>query len=307
MNIMTAMLATVVNFTTQTACHPADFKHYDTATLRDRFVMENVMEPDKINVTYTMYDRFVYGGAMPVEKDLVLEPFDALKAEHFLDRREMGVVNVGGKGVVVADGVEYALDFKDALYLGCGTKDVVFRSADKANPAKFYINSALAFRKFVNQRITTDEAKAKAHPEEWTLGNKIFAGKLEESNDRVINQLIVWPVMSKREGGGVNQLQLGLTELKPGSVWNTMPQHTHQRRMETYFYFNVPQGQAVCHQIGEPQEQRIVWLHNEQAVANPEWSVHSAAGTSNYMFIWGMAGENLNYGDMDKVPVLDMR
>ena len=307
MNIMTAMLATVVNFTTQTACHPADFKHYDTATLRGRFVMENVMEPDKINVTYTMYDRFVYGGAMPVEKDLVLEPFDALKAEHFLDRREMGVVNVGGKGVVVADGVEYALDFKDALYLGCGTKDVVFRSADKANPAKFYINSALAFRKFVNQRITTDEAKAKAHPEEWTLGNKIFAGKLEESNDRVINQLIVWPVMSKREGGGVNQLQLGLTELKPGSVWNTMPQHTHQRRMETYFYFNVPQGQAVCHQIGEPQEQRIVWLHNEQAVANPEWSVHSAAGTSNYMFIWGMAGENLNYGDMDKVPVLDMR
>ena len=307
MNIMTIMLATAVNCTTQTACHPDDFRHYDTATIRSRFVMENVMEPDRINVAYTMYDRFVYGGAMPATKDLALEPFDALKAEHFLDRREMGVVNVGGKGVVVADGVEYELDFKDALYLGCGTKDVVFRSVDKANPAKFYINSALAFRKFVNQRITTDEAKAKAHPEEWTLGNKIFAGKLEESNDRVINQLIVWPVMSKREGGGVNQLQLGLTELKPGSVWNTMPQHTHQRRMETYFYFNVPQGQAVCHQMGEPQEQRIVWLHNEQAVANPEWSVHSAAGTSNYMFIWGMAGENLNYGDMDKVPVLEMR
>lgn len=307
MNMLAVILATTVNFTTQTACHPDDFKHYDTSTIRSRFVMEKVMEPDRINVTYTLYDRFVYGGAMPVTKDLVLEPFDALKAEHFLDRREMGIVNVGGSGVVVADGVEYALDFKDALYLGCGTKEVVFRSLDKANPAKFYLNAALAFRKFVNQRITTDEAKAKAHPEEWTLGNKIFAGRLEESNDRVINQLIVWPVMSKREGGGVNQLQLGLTELKPGSVWNTMPQHTHQRRMETYFYFNVPQGQAICHQMGEPQEQRIVWLHNEQAVANPEWSVHSAAGTSNYMFIWGMAGENLNYGDMDKVPVLEMR
>lgn len=307
MNMLAVILATTVNFTTQTACHPDDFKHYDTSTIRSRFVMEKVMEPDRINVTYTLYDRFVYGGAMPVTKDLVLEPFDALKAEHFLDRREMGIVNVGGSGVVVADGVEYALDFKDALYLGCGTKEVAFRSLDKANPAKFYLNAALAFRKFVNQRITTDEAKAKAHPEEWTLGNKIFAGRLEESNDRVINQLIVWPVMSKREGGGVNQLQLGLTELKPGSVWNTMPQHTHQRRMETYFYFNVPQGQAICHQMGEPQEQRIVWLHNEQAVANPEWSVHSAAGTSNYMFIWGMAGENLNYGDMDKVPVLEMR
>ena len=307
MNMLAVILATTVNFTTQTACHPDDFKHYDTSTIRSRFVMEKVMEPDRINVTYTLYDRFVYGGAMPVTKDLVLEPFDALKAEHFLDRREMGIVNVGGSGVVVADGVEYALDFKDALYLGCGTKEVVFRSLNKANPAKFYLNAALAFRKFVNQRITTDEAKAKAHPEEWTLGNKIFAGRLEESNDRVINQLIVWPVMSKREGGGVNQLQLGLTELKPGSVWNTMPQHTHQRRMETYFYFNVPQGQAICHQMGEPQEQRIVWLHNEQAVANPEWSVHSAAGTSNYMFIWGMAGENLNYGDMDKVPVLEMR
>ena len=179
MNMLAIILATTVNFTTQTACHPEDFKHYDTATIRGRFVMENVMEADKINVTYTLYDRFVYGGAMPVTKDLVLEPFDALKAEHFLDRREMGVVNVGGSGVVVADGVEYALDFKDALYLGCGTKDVVFKSLDKANPAKFYLNAALAFKKFVNQRITTDEAKAKAQPEEWTLGNKIFAGKLE--------------------------------------------------------------------------------------------------------------------------------
>ena len=305
--ITSLLLATAVNFTIQTACHPDDFKHYDTTTLRDRFVMEKVFEADRINATYSMYDRFVYGGAMPVDSRLELEGFDALKSKHFLDRREMGVVNVGGKGVVVADGVSYDLDFKDALYLPCGTESVVFSSVDAANPAKFYFNAALAFKRFVPQLITTDEAKAKADPAKWTLGNKIHAGSLAESNDRVINQLIVWPVMNKREGGGVNQLQLGLTELATGSVWNTMPQHTHQRRMETYFYFNLPATQAICHQMGEPQEQRIVWLHNEQAVANPEWSVHSAAGTSNYMFIWGMAGENLDYGDMDRVPISAMR
>ena len=147
------------------------------------------------------------------------------------------------------------------------------------------------------------------HVKPWKgiLDNYIKAGSLAESNDRVINQLIVYPVLAKVAGGGCNQLQMGLTELKPGSVWNTMPQHTHARRMEAYFYFNVPAGQAICHQMGEPQEQRLLWLHDEQAVASPEWSVHSAAGPSNYMFIWGMGGENLNYGDMDKVPLLEMR
>ena len=293
-----------INYSVQTACHPADVKHYDTATLRERFVMEKVMAPDEINLTYTMYDRLVYGGAMPVKGELKLDTFDALKAEHFLDRRELGVINVGGPGEVVVDGEVYALEFKEALYVGCGKKDVRFRSADAANPAKFYINSAPACKQFATQRITCDQNCRKAG---YTIGNCIKAGSLEESNDRVINQLIVNPVLSKVPGGGVNQLQMGLTELKPGSVWNTMPQHTHARRMEAYFYFNVPKGQAVCHQMGEPQEQRLVWLHNEQAIASPEWSVHSAAGTSNYMFIWGMGGENLNYGDMDKVPVLEMR
>ena len=304
MNILTMMLATTVNFTVQTAVHPDDFKHYDTEKIRDRFVMKKVMEKDKINLTYTMYDRLVYGGAMPVEKELTLEPFDELKAEHFLDRRELGVINVGGPGVVTVDGSVYALEFKEALYVGCGKKMVAFKSLDKSSPAKFYINSAPAYKEYVTQRITSDQNCTKPG---YTIGNFIKAGSLKESNARCINQLIVYPVLSKVPGGGCCQLQVGLTELQEGSVWNTMPQHTHNRRMEAYFYFNVPEGQAICHQMGRPQEQRLVWLHNEQAITSPEWSVHSAAGTSNYMFIWGMAGENLNYGDMDKVPVLEMR
>ena len=301
---MLAVHATEVKYSVQAACHPDDVKHYDTAKLRERFVMEKVMVPDEIRVTYTMYDRLVYGGAMPVERELTLEPFAELRAEHFLDRRELGVINVGGAGVVTVDGTAYALDFKEALYVGCGKKEIRFRSLDKAKPAKFYLNSAPAHKEYVTQRITSDQNCTKPG---YTIGNCIKAGKMEESNDRVINQLLVAPVLTKVAGGGCNQLQMGLTELKPGSVWNTMPQHTHNRRMEAYFYFNVPEGQAICHQMGRPQEQRLVWLHNEQAITAPEWSVHSAAGTSNYMFIWGMGGENLNYGDMDKVPLNAMR
>ena len=243
MNMIAIMLATTVNFTVQTAVHPDDFKSYDTAKTRERFVMEKVMAPDEINVTYTMYDRLVYGGAMPVEKELTLDTFDELKAEHFLDRRELGVINVGGPGTVTVDGEKYDLEFKEALYVGCGKKDVKFASKDKANPAKFYLNSAPAYKEFVTQRITSDQNCKKPG---YTIGNYIKAGKMEESNDRVINQLIVNPVLTKVPGGGVNQLQMGLTELKPGSVWNTMPQHTHNRRMEAYFYFNVPEGQASC-------------------------------------------------------------
>ena len=315
MNTLTILLATTVNFTVQTATHPDDFQNFNTEKIRSRFVMEKVMAPDEINVTYTMYDRLVYGGAMPVGKELTLDTFEELKAEHFLERRELGVINVGGSGVVTVREIgdtasvqqqekAYELEFKEALYVGCGKKVVTFRSLDKANPAKFYLNSAPAYKEFVTQRITSDQACKKPG---YTIGNYIKAGKMEESNDRVINQLIVAPVLAKVAGGGCNQLQMGLTELKPGSVWNTMPQHTHNRRMEAYFYFNVPEGQAICHQMGRPQEQRLVWLHNEQAITAPEWSVHSAAGTSNYMFIWGMGGENLNYGDMDKVPVIEMR
>ena len=304
MSAMTVILAATVNFSVQTATHPDDFKSFGTELIRERFVMEKVMSPDEINITYTMYDRLVYGGAMPVEKELLLASFDELKSEYFLDRRELGVINVGGPGVVTVDGAEYALDFKEALYVGCGRKTVKFKSVVKANPAKFYLNSAPAYKEFVTQRITADQNCKKPG---YTVGNFIKAGTLKESNARCINQLIVYPVLSKVEGGGCCQLQMGLTELQEGSVWNTMPQHTHNRRMEAYFYFNVPKGRAICHLMGRPQEQRLVWLGNEQAITSPEWSVHSAAGTSNYMFIWGMAGENLNYGDMDKVPVEEMR
>ena len=296
--------ATEVNYKVQTAVHPDDFKSYDTTKIRDRFVMEKVMAPDEINVTYSMYDRLVYGGAMPVTKALDLDSFLELKSDNFLDRRELGVINVGGTGVVTVDGEDYELAFKEALYVGCGKKKVTFKSLDPKNPAKFYLNSAPAYKEYVTQRITSDQNCKKPG---YTIGNFIKAGSLKESNARCINQLIVQKVLAKKPGGGCNQLQVGLTELQEGSVWNTMPQHTHNRRMEAYFYFNVPEGQAICHQMGRPQEQRLVWLHNEQAITSPEWSVHSAAGTSNYMFIWGMAGENLDYGDMDKVPVLEMR
>ena len=296
--------ATEVNYKVQTAVHPDDFKSYDTTKIRDRFVMEKVMAPDEINVTYSMYDRLVYGGAMPVTKALDLDSFLELKSDNFLDRRELGVINVGGTGVVTVDGEDYELAFKEALYVGCGKKKVTFKSLDPKNPAKFYLNSAPAYKEYVTQRITSDQKCTKPG---YTIGNFIKAGSLKESNARCINQLIVQKVLAKKPGGGCNQLQVGLTEREEGSVWNTMPQHTHNRRMEAYFYFNVPEGQAICHQMGRPQEQRLVWLHNEQAITAPEWSVHSAAGTSNYMFIWGMAGENLDYGDMDKVPVLEMR
>ena len=293
-----------LNYTVQTACHPFDVKHYDTERLRSAFVMEKVMAPDEINLTYTLYDRLIYGGVMPVTKTLVLETFHELKAEHFLDRRELGVINIAGDGIVTVDGKEYLLKFKEALYVGCGKKEVTFRSVDSANPAKFYINSAPAYKEYVTQLITTDQ---RADPKKYAIAISDHYGKMEDSNDRIVNQLIVWPVLSRVKGGGTNQLQMGLTELMPGSVWNTMPAHTHTRRMEAYFYFNVAEGNAICHLMGEPQQERLIWLHNEQAVTSPEWSIHAAAGTRNYTFIWGMAGENLNYADKDEIRYIDMR
>ena len=205
--------------------------------------------------------------------------------------------SIGGEGIVTVDGKEYTLKFKDALYVGRGKQKVTFKSKDSSNPAKFYINSATAHKEYKTQLITIDGRKGSLK------ANSFAAGKLEESNDRVINQLIVNNVLEE----GPCQLQMGLTELKPGSVWNTMPAHTHSRRVEAYFYFNVPEGNAICHFMGEPQEERVVWMQNEQAIMSPEWSIHAAAGTSNYMFIWGMAGENLDYGDMDKIKYTEMR
>ena len=293
-----------MNIKIQLACHPDDVKHYDTERLRKSFLMERVMAADEINLTYTLYDRMIYGGVMPVNQVLKLETFNELKAEHFLDRRELGVINIGGNGVVTVDGVEYALNFKEALYVGCGKKEVTFRSLDAACPAKFYVNSAPAYKEYVTQLITTDKS---ADPSKYAFAQSDRYGRMEDSNDRIVNQLIVNPVLSRIEGGGSCQLQMGLTELQPGSVWNTMPAHTHTRRMEAYFYFNVPAGNAVCHLMGEPKQQRLVWMQNEQAITSPEWSIHSAAGTSNYMFIWGMCGENLNYADKDEIAYTEMR
>lgn len=293
---LTAMAQTeLVNI--QRACHPADVKNYDTAQLRERFTMPVVMTQDKVTVTYSMYDRLIFGGVVPVTKTVVLETIDPIKSEYFLEHRELGVINTGGDGIVTVDGKEYELHFKDALYVGRGNKEVTFRSKDASNPAKFYLNSTTAHKAYKTQLITIDGRKGSIK------ANSFAAGKMEESNDRVINQLIVNNVLEE----GPCQLQMGLTELKPGSVWNTMPCHTHDRRVEAYYYFNVPEGNAICHLMGEPQETRVVWAHNEAAIMSPEWSIHAAAGTSNYMFIWGMGGENLNYGDMDKIQYLEMK
>lgn len=263
------------------AAHPADAKNYDTERLRKDFLVEDLFSYGIIKVVYSMYDRFIVGGAMPTKAGSKLEPFEELKAQYFLQRREIGFINVGGPAVIKADEVEYKLGYKEALYLGSGNQNVVLASEDEANPAKLYINSAPAHKQYPNKKITLADAEV------------VVLGALETSNHRQINKLMVNSVVE------TCQLQMGMTELKPGSVWNTMPPHTHNRRMEAYFYFEVPQNQVVCHFMGQPDETRHIWMKNEQAVISPSWSIHSAAGTSNYTFIWGMAGENLDYGDMD--------
>lgn len=263
------------------AAHPADAKHYDTERLRKDFLVDGLFKPGKIKMVYSMYDRLIVGGAMPTREGSKLEPFEELKAQFFLQRREIGFINVGGPATIKTDGQEYKLGYKEALYLGSGNKDVILYSDDASNPAKLYINSAPAHRQFPNKKITLADAQV------------VVLGALETSNHRQINKLMVNSVVE------TCQLQMGMTELKPGSVWNTMPPHTHNRRMEAYFYFEVPEGQVVCHFMGQPDETRHIWMKNEEAVISPSWSIHSAAGTSNYTFIWGMAGENLDYGDMD--------
>lgn len=278
-----------VKYEVRYATNPTDFKGYDTERLRKDFLMTNVFVENEINMVYSMYDRFIIGGALPIGTTLKLETIDPLKAPNFLHRRELGIINVGGPGKVKVGDKEYSLNFKEALYVGSGNHEVSFTSDNASNPAKFYFNSATAHQSYPVKKITLKEA------------NIIKAGSLEESNARVINQLIV------KETVQVCQLQMGLTELLPGSVWNTMPAHVHDRRMEAYFYFSVPENQAVCHYLGEPQETRHIWVHNDQAVFSPEWSIHSGSGTSNYNFIWGMAGENLDYGDMDKIGPTGLR
>lgn len=271
------------------AYHPEDFKSYDTERIRKEFLVEKVMEPDNIRLVYTAIERFIVGGAVPVDKPLKLEPVDPLKAEYFCSRREIGVINVAGPGAVVVDGTEYKMNFKDALYIGKGSKEVEFRSDDPGKPAHFYINSAPAHKEFPVKHITLADATV------------LHKGSLETSNERNINQLLISGVVD------TCQLQMGMTELMPGSIWNTMPPHQHNRRNEVYFYFNLEEGQAVCHFMGQPNETRHIWMHNEQAVISPNWSIHAGAGTGNYIFIWGMAGENLDYTDMDHIKPTDLR
>jgi 4-deoxy-L-threo-5-hexosulose-uronate ketol-isomerase len=263
------------------AGHPLDVKNYDTEKIRKEFLIENIFVKDEICLVYSLYDRYIVGGAYPVTKALTLDTFSELKADSFLNRREMGIINVGGTAEISTNENSYTLGFKEALYLGKETKDIVFRSADSKNPAKLYINSAPAHHKFPSRKVTLSDAEV------------VVLGSLETSNHRTINKLLVNSVIE------TCQLQMGMTELKTGSVWNTMPVHTHARRMEAYFYFEVPEKQGICHFMGDPDETRHIWMKNEQAVLSPSWSIHSAAGTSNYTFIWGMAGENMDYGDMD--------
>ena len=271
------------------ATHPGDAKSYDTSRLRKEFLVEKVMVPGEVHLTYSQYDRYIVGGAVPASIPLKLEAIDPLKSEYFCERREMGIINVGGKGSVTVDNIRYELNFKEALYIGRGSKVVIFESDGNDAPAHFYINSAPAHKEFPTRKVTLQDAEV------------LETGKAEDSNARRINKLLIHSVVE------TCQLQMGLTELQPGSVWNTMPAHTHSRRMEAYFYFKVPEGQSVCHFMGEPQETRHIWMQNEQAVLSPSWSIHSAAGTSNYCFIWGMAGENLNYADMDVVKPDQLR
>lgn len=277
------------NCTVRHASHQNDAKHYDTATLREQYLVENLMVADEVNMTYSMFDRIVAGGAVPVAESIELQAPSIFRCDFFTSRREVGFINVGGAGSIEVDGKSYELAFKEALYVGRGDKKIVLKSKDAKNPAKFYFNSAPAHCAYPDKHITKANAVV------------MNVGSPAEGNHRIINRMIVQEVTQ------TCQLQMGMTELQTGSVWNTMPAHTHERRMEVYFYFELPEGQAVCHFMGEPQETRHIWMHAEQAVISPQWSIHSACATSNYTFIWGMAGENLDYTDMDGCPTTELK
>lgn len=277
------------NYQLRYASNPVDAKNYDTKRLRNDFLIERLFADDEVNMVYSMYDRMIVGGAMPKAEELKLEAIPPLKADYFTTRREIGVFNVGGSGYIMVGKEKFKLNFKEALYIGRGDREVVFGSDNAEEPAKFYFNSTTAHKEYPCRMVTKKDALV-AH-----------MGSLETSNERNINKMIVSQILP------TCQLQMGMTELMPGSVWNTMPAHVHSRRMEAYFYFEVPAGQAVCHLMGEPEETRHIWMKNNQAVLSPEWSIHSAAGTHNYTFIWGMGGENQDYGDQDFYDINELK
>lgn len=278
----------------RTAASPKDVKNYDTKRLREEFLIQDVFVKDQIKLVYSHIDRIITGSATPVEKELILKAGKELRAEYFLQRREMGIINIGGKGIVTVDGKKYEVESRNGMYIGMGKKDISFASVDIENPAKFYLNSAPAHTSYPTVLI-----KREGSAEEGVViikdANKVELGTLEESNHRTICKYIL--------PGQVEscQLVMGMTNLKPGSVWNTMPCHTHDRRMEVYLYFDLPEDAFVMHYMGEPQETRHLVVRNEEAVISPSWSIHAGSGSRNYTFIWGMVGENQDFGDMDHV------
>jgi 4-deoxy-L-threo-5-hexosulose-uronate ketol-isomerase len=271
------------------ALHPDHLKGLDAEAIRSHFLVERLFEEDRLNMVYTHIDRVIVGGVCPARETLPLKVTKTLGVDYFLQRREMGVINVGSQGTVFVDGAEYVLEKKDCLYMGMGCREIAFRSSDKSKPAKFYFNSTPAHCAY--PLVTVSKSNAQ----------QVHLGSPEKSNVRTINQFIHPNVLKSC------QLVMGMTELAPNSVWNTMPSHTHDRRMEVYFYFDLPGDSVVFHLIGEPKETRHVVVRNEQAVITPSWSIHSGVGTSNYTFIWGMAGENQTFTDMDDVPMSSLK
>lgn len=269
--------------------HPEDFKSYHTQQIRERFLIDKLVQPGALNCVYTHYDRMIVGAACPADSQLDLPNYANLRADYFLQRREIGIVNVAGDGEVIADGQAYTLKKLDCLYIGKGVESVTFTSANAASPAVFYLLSAPAHAIYPTTLVSNNEVV------------KVNAGSTAMANVRVINKYI------HAEGIKSCQLVMGLTILANGSVWNTMPPHVHDRRMEAYFYFDLPEGQKIFHYMGEGQETRHILLGNYDAVVSPPWSIHSGSGTSSYSFIWGMAGENLDYTDMDAIAITDIR
>ena len=284
----------------RTAASPKDVKYYTTQRLREEFLIQNLFVADEIKLVYSHIDRIITGAATPVSKTLELTAGDELRAEYFLQRREMGVINVGGTGVITIDGKQYELAYKDGMYIGMGARDISFSSKDSSAPAKLYLNSAPAHKAYPTVLI-----KPEGEPGEGIVivkdENKVELGSLEESNHRVICKYIL--------PGQVEscQLVMGMTKLAPGSVWNTMPCHTHDRRMEVYLYFEMPEDAFVMHYMGEPDETRHIIMRNEEAVISPSWSIHAGSGSQAYTFIWGMVGENQAFDDMDAVAMKDLR
>ena len=284
----------------RTAVSPKDVKHYTTDRLREEFLIQNLFTPDEIKLIYSHIDRIITGAATPVNEVLKLTAGDELREEYFLQRREMGVINIGGDGIITIDGREYEVAHKQGMYIGKGAKDITFASKNPEQPAKFYLNSAPAHKTYPTVLI-----KPEGTPEEGVVivkdENKVELGSLEEANHRTICKYIL--------PGQVEscQLEMGMTKLEPGSVWNTMPCHTHDRRMEVYLYFDIPEDAFVMHFMGEPTETRHIVMRNEEAVISPSWSIHSGCGSQAYTFIWGMVGENQDFDDMDGIANQDLK